>query len=419
MHSSRICAIQITIGSTDILVFNIYMPCDTGANNGLYSDILHEIMAKCVELGSTNIILGGDLNTNLQRTNSDFNRQMKLMCDADNFTPCIDFVDSNIKYTFTNPVDHGTHIIDHFHINDGSFYTVLDYYSLHDGSNLSFHSPIIITLLINIDYSICAPKKHLPKPKWQESTEQELSDYANTLDGHLSNVSVPWEAVKCVNKSCTVNKQHCREIKQFHDSIISSCVEAGKQCIAYTSRPSKTRGLTGWNEIVRPYRDDSLFWNSVWRQCGSPRDAVVADVMRRARSQYHNAVRLLGRDQLNTQKDRVAQALLADQKINFWKEIRKMKGKNDTLPTVVDGINKEGDISELFASQYDDLYNSVSYDSESMVVLSNRLDRLIHDTPNVGNHINVNDVKRGIDQLKPNKKRRAWHLIHGPFYQFK
>ena len=41
----------------------------------------------------------------------------------------------------------------------------------------------------------------------------------------------------------------------------------------------------------------------------------------------------------------MAQALLADQKINFWKEIRKMKGKNDTLPTVVDGISKEGDIS--------------------------------------------------------------------------
>ena len=66
-------------------------------------------MAKCVELGSTNIIIGGDLNTNLQRTNSDFNRQMKRICDADNFTPCIDFVDSKIKYTFTNPVDHGTY----------------------------------------------------------------------------------------------------------------------------------------------------------------------------------------------------------------------------------------------------------------------------------------------------------------------
>ena len=38
------------------------------------------------------------------------------------------------------------------------------------------------------------------------------------------------------------------------------------------------------------------------------------------------------------------------------------------------------------------------------MVLNDRSDRLIDDTPNVGNHTNVNDVKRGIDQLKPNKK---------------
>ena len=67
------------------------MPCDTGANSGLYSEILQEIMAKCVELGSSNIIMGGDMNTNLQRANSDFSRQLNLVCDVDSLTPCIDF----------------------------------------------------------------------------------------------------------------------------------------------------------------------------------------------------------------------------------------------------------------------------------------------------------------------------------------
>ena len=57
MHSNRVCAVQISIGLTDIIVFNVYMPCDTGANSGLYSEILQEIMAKCVELGSSNIIV--------------------------------------------------------------------------------------------------------------------------------------------------------------------------------------------------------------------------------------------------------------------------------------------------------------------------------------------------------------------------
>ena len=67
------------------------MTCDTGANSGLYSEILQEIMAKCVELGSSNIIMGGDMNTNLQRANSDFSRQLNLVCDVDSLTPCIDF----------------------------------------------------------------------------------------------------------------------------------------------------------------------------------------------------------------------------------------------------------------------------------------------------------------------------------------
>ena len=49
MHSNRVCAVQISIGLTNIIVFNVYMPCDTGANSGMYSEILQEIMAKCVE----------------------------------------------------------------------------------------------------------------------------------------------------------------------------------------------------------------------------------------------------------------------------------------------------------------------------------------------------------------------------------
>ena len=53
MHSNRVCAVQISIGLTNIIVFNVYMPCDTGANSGMYSEILQEIMAKCVELGSS------------------------------------------------------------------------------------------------------------------------------------------------------------------------------------------------------------------------------------------------------------------------------------------------------------------------------------------------------------------------------
>ena len=400
MHSNRVCAVQISIGLTNIIVFNVYMPCDTGANSGMYSEILQEIMAKCVELGSSNIIVGGDMNTNLQRVNSDFTRQLKLLCEVDSFIPCIDFVDSKIKYTFTSPVDHGTHTIDHLLVNDGLFNSVLEYYSLHEGTNLSFHSPIILMLHINVEYSSCHTTTNIPKPKWQESTIHDLCEYANALDKALRETQIPWEALQCCDKSCTM---HYSELQLFHDAIVKACVESGKECIAHTSKSGKTSALTGWNEFVKPYRDDSIFWHNIWKQCGSPRNAVVADVMRRARKEYHNSVRALRLDQHQLHRQKVSQALLANKSSDFWKEIRKVKGNGDTLPSVIDNMSNDEDISDLFAKKYDHLYNSVSFDQNNMSILKDKIDELIDETPNAYPHVSVDDVVRGIAQTKRNK----------------
>ena len=336
MHSNRVFAVQTSIGLTDIIVFNVYMPCDTGVNSGLYSEILQEIMAKCVELGSSNIIVGGDMNTNLQRANSDFTRQLNLLCEDDNFTPCIDFVDSKINYTFTSPVDHGTHTIYHLLVNDG-----LEYHSLHEGTNLSFHSPIIPMLHIKVDYSSCHTTTNNPKQKWQESTTEDLRQYANALDKALRNIQI-----------C---KYHGRQYSVVINRV-KACVESGKQCIAHTSTSGKTSALTGWNEFVKRYRDDSIFWHNIWKQCGSPRDAVVADVMLRARKEYHNAVRALRLDQHQLHRQKVSQALLTNKNSDFWKEIRKVKGNCDALPSVIHSMSKDEDISDLFAKKYDQLY---------------------------------------------------------------
>ena len=67
---------------------------------------------------------------------------------------------------------------------------------------------------------------------------------------------------------------HYCELQLFHDAIVKACIESGKQCIAHTSKSGKTSALTGWNEFVKPYRDDSIFWHNIWKQCGSPRNAV-------------------------------------------------------------------------------------------------------------------------------------------------
>ena len=307
----------------------------------------------------------------------------------------------SIAKLIIHSLDHGTHTIDHLLVNDGLFNSVLEYYSLHEGTNLSFHSPIILTLHINVDYSSRHTTTNNPKPKWQESTTDDLRQYAIELDKALRNIHIPWEAIQCCDKSCTM---HYCELQLFHDAIVKACVESGKQCIAHTSKSGKTSALTGWNEFVKPYRDDSIFWHTIWRQCGSPRNAVVADVMRRARKEYHNAVRALRLDQHQLHRQKVSQALLNNKNCDFWKEIRKAKGNCDALPSVIDCMSKDEDISDLFAKKYDQLYNSVSFDQNSMSILTAKIDELIDESPNVYPHVSVDDVVRGISQTKRNKK---------------
>ena len=77
----------------------------------------------------------------------------------------------------------------------------------------------------------------------------------------------------------------------------------------------------------------------------------------------------------------VSQALLTNKNSDFWKEIWKVKGNGDALPSVIDNMSKDEDISDLFAKKYDQLYNSVSFEQNNMSILKYKIDELIADIP--------------------------------------
>ena len=122
--------------------------------------------------------------------------------------------------------------------------------------------------------------------------------------------------------------------------------------------------------------------------------------MRRARKEYHNAVRALRLDQHQLHRQRVSQPLLTNTNSDFWKEIRKAKGNGDALPSVIDSMSKDKDILDLFAKKYDQLYNSVSFYQNSMSILTEKMDELIDETHNAYPHVSFDDVVRSISQTK-------------------
>ena len=56
------------------------------------------------------------------------------------------------------------------------------------------------------------------------------------------------------------------------------------------------------------------------------------------------SVRALRLDQHQLHRQKVSQALIANKSSDFWKEIRKVKGNGDTLPSVIDNMSNDEDI---------------------------------------------------------------------------
>ncbi len=106
-------------------------------------------------------------------------------------------ISQSVDYTYTTPVDNATFIIDHFLVNDAMFNKISCYKSIHDGNNLSFQSPGL--LVIDIDIKCCAKNSNLgiSVPKWQVAKDVPINYYRQAVDKHLNSLQIPWEAVKC------------------------------------------------------------------------------------------------------------------------------------------------------------------------------------------------------------------------------
>ena len=63
--------------------------------------------------------------------------------------------------------------------------------------------------------------------------------------------------------------------------------------------------------------------------------------------------------------------------VDFWNEIKKIKGTHKAMPGMVDGAQTEEKISQIFSRKYDRLYSSVSYDETDMSLLQDDISKSV------------------------------------------
>ena len=204
----------------------------------------------------------------------------------------------------------------------------------------------------------------------------------------------------------------------------SCCLDSASEALPNsTSTHKKGKCIPGWSEHVKPFKDDAIFWQSVWRSCGSPSTGVVASIRRRTRALYRRAIKNCIRKRDQTVATEMASALLVKDNVSFWNIVRKTSRVGNSIPSSIDGICGVDNIANTFADKYESLYNSaVSSDSELSQIHNDLhvcIDRKCKNgTCSFDHSISRSDVALCVQKLKSNKSdgisgHNSNHLIHG------
>ena len=88
--------------------------------------------------------------------------------------------------------------------------------------------------------------------------------------------------------------QHLNDISNYTEQFIKCISESVNDNIPFTSpkQPdTKSKHTPGWNEQVKPFKQDADFYLGLWLAANKPQNTELHWAMRRSKNKYHYAVR--------------------------------------------------------------------------------------------------------------------------------
>ena len=335
--------------TTKILWLNVYFPTDPGGEVFDEQELL-EILQEIENIMDTtdfdDVLWNGDLNYDKSRTSA-FARNIRRFLQRLGLTSAWDHYP--VDYTHVHTDFKSTSTLDHFILNTRLVDAIVDCGVMHLGDNPSRHSPIMIKLnLGNIPVREEKRGVRAKKPAWYKADQHDKDNFTSDLQERLSSLESP-STLHCSDTQCE-EASHSDERDSHVLDILTSIIESSHSCIpmsgggsSRSSDPRKschvTAAVPGWKEQVKPYQEDLLFWQSVWRSAGRPGEGGLFDIMKKARNLYHYAVRRIKKkaDLIRAQKILEASESGSSDLLNEMKKIRGSKKFRHDLPDEVSG----------------------------------------------------------------------------------
>ena len=422
--NDRISCVRLEIDKVKLLVFNVYMPCDGfgPTSKDKYDDILLTISSICDTVENHALIIGGDFNADLSRLGSLNTKALFEFLQRENLH-CLT-QQGNIDYSFKSRMSHERSLIDHFFISEIISNHALHCYVQHDALNFSDHSPVFLDIDIGTTVSMCNVTNfdvstEYEKLLWDKATQDDIDNYKKTLDEILSCKDNSSDFLFCRDIMCT-NCQHKTHIEGLYNYLIDASVFAGRLTIpTSTGKSPRKNAIHGWNAYIRDKRDKAIFWHDMWKNAGSPKCGVVADIRRSTRAQYHRAVKQVKKNQDTITMTQLAESLYNSNVNCMWSQIKRMCSRKSAVSPCIDDAYGS-DIANVFKDKYSLLYKSVPLESSDIDEMKKQIEEKVNSKCLKGlcycdHKIKVGDVRKATQQLKRGK-HDAYYKLYSDHY---
>ena len=345
MNETNFSGIELTCNQFKYLLINIYLPCDNRSLNNFiaFKDILASLSAALDIKNALEVVIAGD--TNSQRGRGNYWSELSDFVEHYNFSFADILQLPADSHTFLSAVHNTGTWIDHVMVSDTcSISDIRIEYEkcIFDHFPLSFQ----LDFLPDIDASSnCDKEKSFID--WNKINSNDIEKYHTLLSGRVNDL-INYEVLKCSHK-CQ-SSVHREKLDQLYSNILSAILECSSNF--NTCADMRAKEVPGWNTHVKEAHEIARYWVLEWFKIGKPRHGWIFEYMKITRNKFQQKLKFCKRNEQMIRDDKLYDSFKGKNFKKFWRDVRKIKGSETVLPSIVDTCNNNVDISNHFHDKF-------------------------------------------------------------------
>lgn len=349
--STRVTAVCIEVsGGRSFIVMSVYMPTEDVDNLPLYTECLGVISAVIENNDVESVLVLGDFNADVSRSNSLFGTELLNFCTEQNWV-CADInllgMSSSV-FTYLSDSHGTTSWLDHCITTAAGFNIINNIHVLND-VYYSDHFPLIIEC--NVDGILpklsTTHKQLINKVIWGHRNQEQNCKYA-VLCNDFSN-SCDWHDLSCIGTTCKITSHH-KVIDKYYSQIVNILSKAAKRSYQGKCYINK-KTVIGWNYHVREFHESARQYYLIWNSYGRPSLGRIYDDMVNSKKAFKNKIKWCQSNETKIKMDIIATHRYNKDFGNFWKETNKLNYKT-SLPVNINGHVDPNKIANMFINQF-------------------------------------------------------------------